>query len=160
MQSPTHFGYVGTNQSGAPIGGLVAKFTSVLALKIGDAVYVSAANSVTKDTVAGSRLKRAGIVVGGDLTNGEVVTEGDTARVGTVCSTAVTGYVLVCYSGIAYAMTGAAAIAAGAQVMFDATVAGQVLSATPTTDAGKIVGLAFQAGTNPGDVIKIIVALA
>lgn len=160
MQSPTYFGSLGNSQVLASLDGQDVVFTPAAALKVGDAVFISAANTVNKSTTAGDRLKRVGFVVGGDLTAMAVVSEGDTGMVGVTACTATTGRVIVRISGVAYGVVGAAAVTAGAQLFFDATTAGRVIPATPTTDAGKIVGTAIGADATAGNVVKVLVNLA
>lgn len=151
---PSNFGYIGDNQSLGAVGGLASKFTGTVALLVGDAVFASADNAVSKSTVAGDRLKRVGIVVGGDnYGDREAVASDD---IGDAAAGAA-GEVLVCYSGIAWGINGAGTITAGEQVMFSAATAGRLITATPATDAGKILGVALTTTAVAGAAVKILV---
>lgn len=152
----TNLGYIGDNQVIAGYGGLVAKFTAAVALKIGDSVFLSAANTVSKSITAGDRLKRIGVVVGGDAFGDRETT--DANSIGDEAA-AIGGEVMVCYSGVAIGVAGAVAVTAFAPLMFDATTAGRLVPATPATDAGKIVGMAIEAQATAGSTFKLLVAL-
>ena len=70
---------------------------------------------------------------------------------------AIAAKVHVCYSGVAYGITGATPLTAGMQVMFSAATAGRLIPATPTTDAGKIVGTVLEDQATAGSAVKIFV---
>jgi hypothetical protein len=53
-------------------GGIVLPFLGAALLNIGDAVWLSADNTVNKSAVVGDHANFLGIVVGGDATGGEV----------------------------------------------------------------------------------------
>lgn len=66
--------FVNAGDGGSDInypGGLVLPFIGAAALKLGEAVYISADNTVNKSAVAADHLAYLGVVVGGDLTKGE-----------------------------------------------------------------------------------------
>lgn len=136
----------------ASAGGPTIPFTAGAALKIGDAVYVSAANTVNKSVTAADGGKFAGIVVGGGGSFG-----GDYG----IFESASTGLALVAsgkvaevqIAGVAWVVAGGA-IAVGATVGLDTTTAGRVLT---NATAGQIIGIALTAATNPGDKIKILI---
>lgn len=154
---PTSFGFMGGyegNRGNGEVGGLVTKQIAAVDLLIGDSVFESAADTVSKTVTAGDRLKRIGIVVGGEYWDGRINPTG--SDVGTAAASAA-GEVSVCHSGIAYGINGAGTITAGEQVMFSAATAGRLITATPTTDAGKIVGVALSTTAVAGAAVKILV---
>lgn len=155
--SPTQFGFTGSVQALSEPTGIVAVFTPAVALLVGDAVLVSAANTVTKNLTAGDQVKRIGIVVGGDLTGMQACWE--SGMVGKNAATATTGKAIVCIAGVAYGIADAI-IAAMSQVKLGATTAGRLAAATPTTDAGKIVGFILTASAAAGDPVKVAVSPA
>lgn len=152
----TNFGYVGNSASAADLGGLTVRLKATAALLKGDAVFSSASGEVNKSVTAGDRLKRVGIVVDSSVVNAtraatDVTNGGSAAGIGE--------YVNVCYSGVAYGITGATPITAGMQLMFSAATAGRLIPATPTTDAGKIVGVALEDQATAGSAVKVLVSL-
>jgi len=75
---PTTFPWLSNNatrQDEAPgaIGGIVELFTAAAALNTGDAVFFSAANTVNKSVTQANYAGFVGIVVGGALTNDNMV---------------------------------------------------------------------------------------
>lgn len=161
-QSPTGLGYTGEIGATAPaLGGRIEVFLAPTAiLLVGDAVFISAANTVNKSIVAGDQVKRCGIVVGGDST-GMAVTTDPVNDVGkSACSAAAGQRVLVCVSGVAYGIADAAIAAAGTQLKLGATTAGRLAAATPTTDAGKIVGINIEVAAGAASVMKVLIDLA
>jgi hypothetical protein len=161
MHAATHYSSFGSNQVAQAVGGHDVVFTPAVALLLGDTVFISAANTVSKSIVAGDQVKRVGVVVGGDLTAMNSAGEVDLASVGlmTVC-TAVTGRVIVRVSGIAYAIADAALATAGTQLKLGATTAGRVAAATPATDAGKIVAMNLGTAAGAASVVKVIITLS
>lgn len=143
------------------VGGLCFLAKAAAALLVGDAVFWSAAGTVNKSTVAGDRLKRAGILVGGaprtlaDYVQEAMVRSGD---IGGVAS-AANDTVLVCYRGVCVAVADGV-IAAGAQVTFSAGTAGRITAAASAavTDAMGVVGTAIDAAAANGDKIRILVS--
>lgn len=152
----TGFGYVGKSAV-SELGGLTTRIKATAAVLYGDSVFSSASGEVNKSVTAGDRLKRVGIVVDSsfssasraaiDVTNGV-----QAADAGAYCD--------VCYSGVAWGITGATPLTAGMQVMFSAATAGRLIPATPTTDAGKIVGVVLEDQATAGAAVKILVDLA
>jgi hypothetical protein len=154
---PSYISYIGREDEDLALGGLVVKLTATAALLYGDAVFSSATLSANKSVTAGDRLKRVGIVVPSTFANAVSVAALVT---GGAAAAAAAGKVFVCYSGVAYAITGASAITAGMQVMFSAATAGRIIPATPTTDAGKIIGVALEDQATAATAVKILVSLA
>lgn len=136
----------------ASAGGPTVSFTAGAALKIGDAVYVSAANTVNKSTTAADGTKFAGIVVGGggSFGAGYGIFESNSTGLALVASGKVAE---VQIAGVAWVVAGAA-IVVGASVGLDTTTAGRVLT---NVTAGQKIGIALTAAANPGDKIKILI---
>jgi hypothetical protein len=151
---PTYSGYLGHGNEDTALGGLVFRAAAAAALLIGDGVFTSASNQVNKSVTAGDRLKRAGLVVGPDSPS---VTRA-ASLVGSAAAAALNDRVNVCYAGPAYGIAGSA-ILAGQQLMFSAAVAGRLIPATPTTDAGKIVGTALEDQATTAAAVKVLVGL-
>lgn len=133
---PSRFGWIGLSDDISGVGqngGLVLRFTvGATALKLGDAVFVSAANTVDKATATTNHAKVIGIVVGGsDLDKGNLIVHQRTADIGTQAAAAA-GKVLVAVFGIAYAVSDAA-ITAGDALVLGTSTAGRVKTATATT---------------------------
>lgn len=142
-------------------GGLVVLAKAAVTLLIGDAVFWSAAGVVSKTTVAGDRLKRAGIVVGGvsrGLTDYILEALQTPLDIGEQAAL-VNETVLVCYRGICVGVTDSA-IAAGAQVTFSAATAGRlVVAATAAvTDAMGVVATMVDASGANGDKARVLVS--
>lgn len=131
-------GYIGPAGSGQgavagdSYGGIAIPLLAAEALNIGDAVYLSAANHVSKGASA-NIAAGIGIVVGGKATKGRTYPE---IKFGSVAAAAAEDWVLVCVQGKARALSNAA-IAMGAAVAFSA-VAGKIDDVT--TDATTVVG--------------------
>jgi hypothetical protein len=136
----------------ASAGGPTVPFTAAVALKIGDAVSVSAANTVTKTAVAADGTKFAGIVVGGGTSFGGGYGIFESASTG-LALVAAAKVAEVQIAGVAWVVAGAA-ISVGASVGLDTTTAGRVLT---NATAGQKIGIALTAATNPGDKIKILI---
>lgn len=162
---PTKFPYVmnGTQDDvalGPAVGGTVLPFTAGAALLIGDAVYLSAANTVNKAAVTAT-LGTAfiGIVVGGAdyASDGSCITDDVNQTIALGGAAAGTGKrVLVQVSGVAYAIAGAA-IAAGAAVMGSAAVAGRLITNSGGT-FGQLIGTAITADVGgAGTAVKILI---
>lgn len=171
------------------VGGLVFVATAAAALNIGDAVYLSAAFTVNKSTVAANGLLRCGIVVGGaprSVTDGtlEVLQRIDAivspyGDVGQQAA-ATNDRVLVCFAGICYAIADGA-ITAGAQIKPSVTTAGRVTAASATAIAAgatavtsvaangasditgdgtsPIFGQAFDAATGAADIFRVLLGI-
>lgn len=151
----TQFGYLhGVGDSYSELGGIAVSLKATAALLEGDAVFSSASGEVNKSTTAGDRLKRVGIVVNPSVVNATRTAANVTAG---VSAAAAGGKVYVCTCGVAYGITGATPLTAGMQVMFSDATAGRLIPATPTTDAGKIVGLVLEDQATAGAAVKILV---
>lgn len=133
-------------------GGIVLPFIGAIVLNLGDQVYISADNTVTKSAVLADYNAHIGVVVGGDLTGGEL--GGPKAQYG---ARAVNGAgnmgVLVQLYGAQYVICDAA-VPVG-PIIPSVIVAGRVHAATLPADAGagvKNIGRLLQAGGTAGDV--------
>lgn len=158
---PTAFGWINLSEDNGEtigeIGGIVVPLKAEVALNIGDVVYLSATvlKQVSKSAVAATTLDRiAGIVVGGDLTNSEVVQ--DDALIGVCPAAAIGGKVLVAISGIAKVLADAAIAGFNQKVIDSTIVAGRV--AVGVT-AGHVVGRALDTAAGAGSVIKVLIEL-
>lgn len=130
-------------------------------LLVGDGVFLSAAFTVNKSIVAGDRLKRLGIVVGGvprsvaDYTLEALLNALDIGEIaGNTNDT-----VLVAVGGICVGVADGA-IGAGAQVTFSAATSGRVTAAASAavSDAMGVVGIAIDAAAANGDKLRILVS--
>ena len=138
-------------QAGA--GGPTVALIAGAALKHGDVVYVSAARTVNKAAVAANGAKFAGVVVGGGSDFGADQAEFETRFVG-LAATAANKTAVVQVIGIANVVAGDA-IVAGAQLGFDTTTAGRVLT---NTTAGQIIGIALTAAAAAGNTIQMLIS--
>lgn len=136
-------------------GGLVAKFTAAGTLLLGDAVYISAADTVAKSTTVALYAGFAGIVVGGQTYDDAESVMQDSTEVGNTAAT-VGQWVLVQIEGIAYIKSDGA-ILAGSLVIPDASVAGEcdVAGANP----GYTLGTALIAAAD-GAVGRMLIRLS
>lgn len=145
---PTRFPFIQhsvDNDARAKVGGTVVKFKAAAALKLGDCVFLSAADTVNKSTTTGDHDKVVGIVVGGANTNNEAVS--DSASYGVITVADADEDVLVQIDGIAYVITDAADAAGSLLIPDDATTAGQVEAGTTAT---KIIGMLLETGSIGG----------
>lgn len=135
------------------VGGPTIGLYAAVALKYGDVVSVSAANTVTKTVVAADALKFVGVVVGGgSAVGGYDYPMWDSAPTLAGTSVAPVGSVaLLQTAGVANVVAGAA-IAAGATVGLDTTTAGRVLT---NAVAGQIIGIALSAAAAAGAVLQV-----
>jgi hypothetical protein len=134
----------------APIGGIVELFTAGAALLTGDAVFLSAPATVNKSGTQTNYAGFVGIVVGGALTNDNIVDR-------TGVPAANTGQrVHVQIFGIANAVAGGA-ITAGTTftVIPDTATAGRVIAGTT---AGQILGKALTTTTLAGQNVRILLS--
>lgn len=159
------------------LGGIVIRAKAAAVLNIGDAVFISAANTVDKSTTATDYAKRAGIVVGGENTFQNVLQDDD--DIGESAADANED-VLVCIAGMARAVAGAV-IAAGDRMIADGTTAGRLkvgalltiasggTAVTSTAANGDIIsgdgettiiGQAWTAAASTGDKFTVFVSLA
>lgn len=160
---PTAFGWINHSEDNgetvAEVGGAVVPLTAANDLNVGDAVIVSADDSVDKSIVAADLYSVTGIVVGGDSTYGQVLQ--DDSEVGMLAAKAGEK-VLVAVSGIVKVVA-SAAIAAGVNVTPDTVTAGQVKAATITTDlaagdSGRIVGILLNAAAGAGSIVRMLIS--
>jgi len=157
MKGSTNLPFTRRITSDAPsdlgsVGGDILPFTAAAALNIGDAVYISAADTVAKSNTPANYQKFAGIVVGGKATYNQVGTLSTDVGV----AAAATGeIVLVQRSGKAWVVADAA-IVAGALLTQGATTAGRVDDSASATQ-GQIIGLALQAATNAADKLQMLI---
>lgn len=142
-------------------GGDVLVATAAAALNIGDSVFQSAAFTVNKSAVAGNQQLRIGIVVGGVPRSVESGTLEVSQRAGDIGiqAAAANDPVLIAVAGLAVAIADGA-ITAGASVKLSITTSGRVTTATVATDAGKILGQAWDAAGAAGDKIRVLVAIS
>ena len=122
---------------------------------------MSAAFTVNKSAVAGNQVLVAGVVVGGVPRTVESATMEVFQRAGDIgLQAAATGDpVLVCVSGLCVVVADGA-ISVGASLKLSTATSGRVTTATVATDAGKILGKAWDAAAANGDKIRALVALA
>lgn len=152
---PTNFSYINTNDDNAEspsTGGIIVPMLAAAALKIGDAVYLSAADTVNKSGVVADYQKTVGIVVGGFCTNMEILQ--DDNAIGVVEATKAAGQlVLVCIHGIAKSLS-EAATAAGVRVT--AGVTPGRISAVGIA-AGNSIGMTTSATAGVGQAQKVLI---
>lgn len=147
--------WAGSGRDGkAPsVGGECQWFTASGTLLVGDAVYISAANTVAKSATAATTLGAyVGQVISGDTLNGEYP-ELATA----IGKTAATNgqKVLVMYNGIGPAIAGAA-VAAGDRITASGAVAGRVITdAAPA--AGTSIGNAVTAAAGAASGFLLLI---
>lgn len=164
---PTNFPWLisstlgGEDKGAFAVGGQCLVLTANNPLNLGDAVFGAAAFAVDKSNVAGNQVLRAGVVVGGSPRATQAETLEAIQRIGDIGlqAAAAADPVLVCYDGVCYVVADNA-IGAWAPVKLSTTVAGRVILATASTDAGKILGYALDAAGVAGDIIRIAVALS
>jgi hypothetical protein len=143
-------------------GGRVKKFlVAGVALNIGDAVQLSAIDSVTKTVTTTNHKNRMGIVVGGTQTDMRALLE--STDLGILAGN-VGEQVLVLYSGIAWAKADTTTVVFGDKVKLGTTTAGRVLDGSDTTDlaagiTGSIIGTALDSPAAAGDPVRVLVSL-
>lgn len=149
---PTRFSSIRYNDyEGNEVGGSCYKFSPAVALNFGDAVYFSAANTVTKAAVIANYVSFAGFVVGGDLTGDAILLTKPTS--GTVAVASASGSVIVQIDGIAWCIT-IGTDAAGSRVTASAVTAGNVVGGTT---AGQMLGTLVDTGV-AGNLKRIRIA--
>ena len=169
--NPTNFPYIKGKDTdtddGTAIGGRCMEIPSASALKLGEAVIVSAAMSVDKSNTAADATKRVGIVVGGDLTGMRAIS--DKSQYGVLTVTSAGGTALVQIDGLVYTIADAAIASAGNQLTLGTTTAGRVdVAADLTTDGvtvsgtrpGAIFGTNLETAAAAGDVMLTLLALS
>lgn len=142
-------------------GGLCLIATASGALNVGDAVQLSAVDTVTKTIVTADHDQRIGIVVGGTQTGMRALVGSDALG---IAAAADGEQVLVQYSGVAWAVADANTVAAGDKVKLGETTAGRVLDGTDTTDlaagiTGQILGTALDTAAAAGDPVRVLLTL-
>jgi hypothetical protein len=143
-----------TDPGSSEFGGQVQTFVASGTLLVGDAVYLSADNTVAKAAVAANYVKFIGIVVGGDSLSGFVAQDRDLLSA-TQLTAALNGKnVIVQTSGVARVISDAA-VATGA-VTGSAIVAGRVSNTGAT--AGQIIGTILQAAAALGLNTRMLIA--
>lgn len=127
-QKPTNLPYTkhsSDSDAAADIGGPTIEFIAGGALNLGDAVCLTAADTVNKSTVAGDIVNYVGIVVGGAQLKNYVNTEKN--KYGVIPAANVNERVIVQIRGVAYVLT-AAAYAVGTSLVPSGAVAGRMIT--------------------------------
>lgn len=127
-QKATNFPYIKHSSDSdalADIGGATIGFKAGGTLKLGDAVCLTAADTVNKSTVAGDIVNFVGIVVGGAQLGGYINTEKN--KYGVLTAALVNERVVVQRTGIAYVVTDAA-YAVGVSLVPSGAVAGSMIT--------------------------------
>jgi hypothetical protein len=140
------------DDSRAKVGGTVVQFKAGEALLLGDCVYLSAADTVSKSTTTSDHAAVVGIVVGGANTNDEVVDDSTLYGVSTAAD--ADEDVLVLISGIAYVLPDATDAAGSLIIPDDATTAGQVEAGTTAT---KIIGMLLDTPSAAGSPTRALI---
>lgn len=152
--------------AGDPLpGGICKAFVAAAPLNVGDHVWLSGLNQVNKSAVAADHVKALGIVVGGDLTNGEVQSEAAQVGQPAASNVAIAGQpgnipsrVLVCIQGVCWAVADAA-IAVGLPIAGSILVSGRVRAAVLPVAAAdsRVIGRLLKASAAAGDVRQVLV---
>jgi hypothetical protein len=131
-------------------GGIVEVFTAAAALNTGDAVFLSAADTVNKSVTPANYVGFIGVVVGGQLTGDNIITTVGVAAAGT------NQRVLVQIAGVATVVSGAA-ITAGTNFSVgpDTATAGRVIAGTT---AGQVLGKALSSAGAAGVNVRILLS--
>jgi hypothetical protein len=157
---PNHTGYVAGGSGAEDLangveGGLCLVAKATVALLIGDAVIVdTTTGQVTKSLTTGDHVRRCGIVVGGTRTGMKALAGSEAVG---LAAAAIDEQVLVCYSGIAWAIAQTDSVAVGDALSLDTTTAGRVLDSAVAT---KNVGIALSASAAAADPVKVLVVLS
>ena len=139
------------------VGGLIVQAKAGGTLLIGDAVFISAAGTVNKSTVAADHTKQCGLVVGGQRYGHRQIVQRQ-LDVG-LQAALVNEFVYVCIKGLAWGVAQAAIATAGVPVKPDVTTAGRLLTATlgAGADEGKLLGKAWQTAAGAASVFLVLV---
>lgn len=162
MQIPTAFSFVNVRGSADEltnnaVGGIVHRFSAGGTLLVGDAVFLSAANTVNKSTTVGDYANFVGFVVGGD-TNAYRTDD----AVGTTAATVGQG-VMVQISGVARAIVGATGFTAGTtnvSATASAATAGRIIPTAAldaTVIAGRNLGVPTTTQATAGAEVRILI---
>lgn len=156
---PTAFSWINMSEDNGEtlgeVGGIVVPLKAEIALNIGDVVYLSATvlKQVSKSLTPATTLDRIiGIVVGGDLTNSEVVQ--DDTLIGVCPAAAAGGKVLVAVAGIAKVLADAAIATFNGKVIDSTVVAGRVASGVT---AGHVIGRALDTSAGAAGVVRVLI---
>lgn len=146
-----------TPQLSGDVGGNAIVMKAAAALNVGDAVYISAANTVDKGATANLG-KRAGVVVGGVKTRWRTIPE---MRVGDVAAAAANDLVLVCFVSGVVTVTTDGVVAFGDPLSFAGT-AGRVITAAAggaltAGVRGNVIGSALEASAGAGNTIRALI---
>lgn len=132
---------------GVGVGGTVLVLTAGAALKIGEAVYLSADKTVNKSATTSNHQEAFGVVVGGENTDLHALGGEDLAAQVDVLVAADSGEkVLVLVSGV-YLVIADGAIGRGAPIALSASTAGRVRAGAAIAVAA--TGLTIAAGATP-----------
>lgn len=162
MQQATAFSFVNVRGNSdeltnGAVGGQVHRFAAGGTLLVGDAVFISAANTVNKSATVGDYANFVGFVVGGD-SNGFRTED----AVGTTAATSGQG-VMVQISGVARAIVGATGFTAGTTnivVSPSAATAGRVIPSAAldaTIIAGRALGVATTTQATAGAEVRVLI---
>jgi hypothetical protein len=127
-QKPTNFPYLkhsSDSDAAADIGGSTVEYIAAAPLLLGDAVFLSAADTVDKSVTAGNIVKYVGVVVGGAQLKGYVNTEKN--KYGVLIAANANERVIVQVRGVAYVIT-EAAYAVGTSLVPSTTTAGRMIT--------------------------------
>ena len=148
--SYTKYARTREDQTAYETGGevFIAKAAAVV-LNTGDVIYMSA-TGVNKSTTAANYVGLVGVVVGGKLTDNDVV-----YGTGKPCTTGTAGEsVLVQYSGIAKVVAGGTVtVGTNFAVVPDTSTAGRVIAGTT---AGQMIGTVLTAGSAAADMLILL----
>lgn len=162
MEDATAFSYVNVRGSSDEltnnaVGGIVHRFSAGGTLLVGDAVRISAANTVDKSATVGDYATFVGFVVSGD-SNGYRFDD----AVGTTAATSGQG-VMVQISGVARAIVGATGFTAGTTnvvVAPSAATAGRVIPSAAldaTIIAGRALGVPTTTQATAGAEVRVLI---
>jgi len=128
------------------VGGIVEMHAAKVALNIGDFVYFGHDLTVTKSLGSSYYQARfAGVVVGGKLTDDDVVF--DPGAIG-VAAAAAADRVLIMRRGVCWCVADATGILKGNAVTAGRTTAGRVIGDMKSSFARTVAGLAIKAGAS------------
>lgn len=162
MRLPTAFSFVNIRGSADEltdnaVGGIVHRFSAGGTLLVGDAVRISAADTVNKSATVGDYATFVGFVVGGQSNDFRT----DDA-VGTTAATSGQD-VMVQISGVARAIVGATGFTAGTTnvvVAPSGATAGRVIPSAAldaTIIAGRALGVATTTQATAGSEVKVLI---
>lgn len=159
MPQPTSFSYLlihnSVNDAIGSVGGLVRRFTASGTLLVGDAVYLSAANTVAKSATAANYVGFVGFVVGGSSLSASIDVD-PTVAIGTTAALTATE-VYVQTDGITRGIVGATGFTAGTNfsAVPSAATAGRII---PGTTAGQQLGTVTTTQATAGSEVFLKIA--